>query len=731
MTQKPTLSPSESPTVSTPEAKPNLRERVKTFTDRELEGLMDDFEAKRGVVEELHEEETKQAVDQRMEELKVADAVKTRWQTLRASIKPAPSGKVAEMQKKAEESFLKKMVEKGGLTAVIASAGISILAWLGFSGAKALRSSIKEKGYLRTAIEGAKEHPIFAALIAAMGIKVGSEAYKFMSENSGEITNQIERVAGERGVQAIEVVKNVAGKAREFAGKAADATLKGIVVAFTTVLGGTYDEDTGVVTIGGATLRPTAIVAWQAGVRRRMGEGVLQKGYSTFLVEDRLHAILRQTDIVTKESQGVAGHKKILAKRALELMSDSTPDNGDMRKMELERIINTLESDLGLGAKNAAVNVQTTQQEMEQKLKTLEAEMDRVYKTEVDDFSKVSASVKDTMYQAEKKIISGEHGGDADNIKKEAVDTATKRINAQQEALLAKKLPVTQQVAAVASALSDSITTGGQGALSHHMNAATADTGRVTKLLEGTTRNFEKLGCSIKKVPGGKYITGAIVGYSMLPLAMQGVASLRTRGPEGAAARKALAVDVAQAGLGFVPGVGDALDLYSAATGKDLNGRELDSWQRAQMATFGTLGAAALAAGVATGGISIVGWRAVRGFLATRKATHIAKMASQGVDVATVTAKSIKAIEKGQDSVEVLDDMLKMTAFQRKALKVKGFVNNAQRTMQVVTYSQLGIQVVSGAMTLCGNVEGTIESAHGKVMQGIDKFEEITTPKTA
>ncbi len=739
--------PSSSPAEAMEESPLALRERVLTFTDAELDQLMKDVEANGEVAEEVKEQETQEAIEQRMEELKVADDVRARWERLRTTIKNPREA--SEMEKKAESHFLKQMVDKGGVWAVVGMATISVLAWLGFKNFKNLRESIKNKGYLRTAIEGAREHPILATMIAALGIKVGTEAYSYMMDNRETIEEAVGAYAGETGKSMMEATNDIAEKIGQGANWAKDQSLRGLTRGLAFAFGGKYDEETGVVTLenklfgGQKTLRPPFIIAWQAGVRADGGTALMKKAYSLFLVEDRFDAIMRQKKLADTHAREADATLFLSAKRGKELLANGVrPGMKTKESRELEQIMDlAIKADPELQKAKPLEIKQATNAELDERLKHVETEMAKLYANEVESFNKTKNEIHNDAIEAERKLNDPAMKG-KEEIKQKAVQKMQEDIATYEGRINEKKVNLAHQQADLLNAKASSDLLGEH--LKYKLDNTTGGRGIVERGLDRSVKATEATGVKIMRSTGGKWIVGAVSCYSFLPLALEGAAGMRS-GKEGEAARKALAYDVGEAVGGFIPGVGEALDFKAAFTGKDLNGRELDTWGRVTAGAMGTLGTASIVAGFFTGGLSIVGFRAVRGALAARKATKIVRLAKQGVNVADASKDTIKAMEaagtagkalnaadKAKNSAEALNDMLKISNFQKKARRVQNFVRNGQRAMQLYTYGSLGLQLASGVATIYGNGEAFVNDTFEKAAAGgkaVSEFVETYTPK--
>jgi hypothetical protein len=743
----PANSPAEQPT----ESPLRLRERVETFTDTELMQLMNDVESKKEVAEELKQQGTSEAIEQRMEELKVTGDVRARWERLRANV--ANPTAASAIETKAESHFLKQMVEKGGVWAVVGSAAITVLAWLGFKNFKKLRESIKNKGYLRTAIEGAREHPIFATMIAALGIKVGTDAYRYMLDNRETIEEAVGAYAGETGKSIMEATNNVAEKIGEGAGYLKNQSVKHLAKGLAWALTGNYeayDEETGVVTLpnkisgGVKTLRPPYVIAWQAGVRADGGTALMKKAYSLFIVEDRFDAILRQKNVVDAHLRTANAALFLSAQKGKALLAKGVrPGMNTPESKELEQILQLaikadpeLQKAKPIEVKNASAD------ELDERLKHVEGEMKSLYEQkEVPEFNRTKHAVLRDAKDAEEKLLAMSSPDARKNLKKDTMQKMQESIAAYEQDVHARKVGLGQEYADLLSAKGGSM----KEQAAHKLNRVGGHDGMAGQLLETGVRKTEAFGYKMTRNPYGKWVMLGISGYSIAPVVLEGVAGLQST-KEGEAARTAFMNDAGEAVGGFIPVVGEVLDFKAAFTGKDMNGRELDTWQRVTSGAMGTLGTASIAAGFFTGGLSIVGFRALRGAVAARKAVKITKLAQEGIEVASVTKKTLnainssqnvqtaaKALDKAKDGAKTLEKMVDLTDMQRKARKIQNFVRNGQRMVQVATYTQLGVQVVSGLTTIAGNaeafVDNTFESAANVGKTAVDFVQNRTSPK--
>ncbi len=735
--------PSSSPQETQAEHPLTLRERVKTFTDLELNQLMSDIEARKEVADELREKGTEEAIEKRMEELKVHDDVRSRWESLRTSI-PATS----ETGKKAEQHFLKEMVDKGGVWAVVGAAAITVLAWLGFKSFKKLRESIKQKGYLRTAIDSAKEHPIFTALIAALGIKVGTDAYRYMLDNREVIEEKVGEYAGETGKNIMEATNDVAEKIGQGADYLKNQSVRGLAKGLAWALGGKYDEATGVVTMpnkltgGQKSIKPPFVTAWQAGVRSEGGSNMVKKAYSLFLVEDRFDAILRQRAKLDANVREANAGLFVSVQRGKELLAKGVrPGTGTKESLELQRVLEfAIQADPEL-QKAKPIEVKTaTPDEVGERLKHVEHEMKTFYEQEeISGFNRTKSAVNRTAKAAELELQSMASPTARTHLKQDTIAAMQQTIAGYEATVHSRKVRLGQEYAQLLSANEELL---GEHAR-HKLNRTSGSDGRIGQTLDTTVKSAESFGYKVARNPLGKWAVIGISGYSLAPLALQGVAGLQS-GKEGEAARTALMYDAGEAVGGFIPGVGEVLDFKAAFTGKDLNGRELDTWQRVTSGAMGTLGAASIAAGFFTGGLTIVGFRAIRGAVAARKAVKVTKLAQAGIETAGVTKKTLKAIEaadvtattakaldKAKDSAKTLETMLELTDVQRKARRIQNFIHNGQRTMQVVTYAHLGQQVFSGLSCIYGNADAFINNAFDGAASGVQSVVDFAHERVA
>lgn len=716
-------SPSGSPREvlsENPERSDELRERVSTFTETELETLLSDAERQDAEASSiLHDASLRQVVERRMEELHVTDAVRAKWQSLRSNI----DAKVQAAEAAAEQSFLEELKEKGGVWGALGTAAITILSWLGFKKAAALKASLKEKGYLKTAIESAKEHPIFAAFIAALGIKAGFDVFEYMQDNAKPITDAIAKKAEEMGVPGTEAAKDVADKLREMVGDGFDKGLSASVKGLATVLGGTYDEETGVVDLGGSTLHAPVVTAFLAGTRRRTGQAMMKSSFSRLLIEDRMAAILRQSETAGMQAVGAAPHKRALAERGLDLLTRPMLDAAGEK--ELASIIEALEPEMNLEGK-AVKQLQASPEEIGRHLSDIEERMRTQNTADIESFNNFKINMQKELLDAEKAIRTGEHPGTVEEYRKTVIETANNNIHNFRERMTEHKVQLGKVYERALNGFQDSI----NDHVRYDLDPSSHGRGTMGGMLETSTKGVEAAGYGMRKLPGGKYVLGGVIGYSFLPLVMQGAAALRP-GEEGEAAKKALIVDATDIGMGFVPVVGELNDLRAAFTGKDLNGRELDTVSRVTSGIFGTLGAAALAVAPITGGASYGIFKILRGIGGARRAVRTAKLAENGITAASATAKSIDAVKKADKSAAALEKMYTITKTQKYARSALNTVRNAQRTMQLVTYGHLGVSLASGVTELYNSAEGAVGTLQAKAMEGIDAAESFATDTLA
>lgn len=721
-----------------------LRERVKQMTSVEFQSLMAEMKQSPDLPKNFAEEGVQKELEDRMEREGVTQDVRQQWQTLKANIETKKAAAMAG----AEKGFVEKMMAKGGGWMVLGSVGITILSWLGFKKAKALKESLKTKGYLRTAIEGAKEHPIFAAFLGALGLKAGTDAYNYVLNNRDAIEGYIGQHGGKTAEQATIAAMDLAAKVREGAGQAKDFSIKHLVKGLAWATGGTYDEETGVVTMPSllglpATLRPPVVIAWQSGVRGDVGHRVMKVGHSLYLVENRLQKLVHETSITTSKVSEASAEKKLLAQRALELLKDPTARSGgtNVASGELDRILKVLEPDLQLRQVKPIDVTGATPEELNKRREHLVAEMEHLSTKEITKFNGVKSDILNIMDKAELDIRKGNYVGSAADFKASKITEVKEKIKTYTDDLRSQKLGLSNELADVLGDLHER-------AGAHLDNAP----GGGNRLIEQTRRKVESLGYKLSQSLPGKFVTKGIAAYSFLPLAMEATAAMQS-GPEGDAAKKALTKkalinDGLEAGLGFVPVVGELMDFRAAIMGKDLNGRELSTLQRVTSGAFGTLGTASIALGFFTGGTSIGAFKAFRGAMAAKKALKITDQAAQGIQKVSVTAKSLGVVVDGVRAAETIDtvnhgvkavdglrDMYKTTQssgeFLHAAQKLQHIIHGAQNTMQLATYAHLGYEVASGMTTIYGNVEDFVESTKNKVVKGAETVQNFLAPKRA
>lgn len=711
-----------------------MRERVTQLTNADLETVMHEAERVKEIPDAFRDSKIMESIERRMEELGVQQDVRDRWQALKAGIESRKDSMLKTATDKAEKAFLARLMEKGGVWAMIGSAGLSILSFLGFGKAKKLKESLKEKGYLRTAIEGTKEHPIFAMFVTGLGLKAGTEAYEYIEQNMPVIKEYVEGVAGKSGGTVVDVAHEVLEKTKDAIGHAKDTGVRMLVKGLAFATGGEYDEKTGVVTLtnsflgGQKSLRPPAIVAWQAGVRADGGAAVMKKAYSLFLIEDRFDAIVRQADTASSRVAEADAYLKLSAKRGQELLQQGIrPGPQTKESRELSQIMNlVIEADPEL-QKTTPLKVETASAgELEARLKHTETELQKFFaEEEAPRFKQTGDEIKQIAYEAEKSLASADYKGSAESLKTKATNEIRRKAR-EFDVVNKRKVSIVQSYQACVDALGNNLRQQGK----YKLDTVAGGESLLSRSLEGSVRRTEKFGVYMSKVGPGKWVGRAITGYSFLPLALEGAAALQS-GEAGAEAKQAFMYDAGEAVGGFIPGVGEALDFRSAIMGTDLNGRELDTWARVTAGTMGTLGTASIVAGFFTGGTTIVGFRALRGALAARKARKVYKAAKLGIETAGVTADAIKAMDRAKDATRALEKMQMITTLQKNARRVQNVVHSAQRTMQLTTYGHLGLQLYSGVTTLVGNAEDIINTGQAQLMQGVENVESFITQKAS
>ncbi len=683
-----------------------LRERVKSMTAAELAKTIEDMNGPKAIPDIFRETDVQDAIAKRMEEVDVSLDTKEQWKMLRSGI---TAGSAA-----AEETFKEELEKKGGIKYRIGTFLLKMLGWLGFKKAVALQESIKEKGYFRTALEGAKEYPAFASFLAMIGVKATPQVADYLTQNEGPITRVLQEKIEASTEPAEDVVRSYAERVKDIAAKAADGGISVLAKGLAGILGGTYDEETGVVSIPSllgesATIRPPVIMAWQAGARLRGGNSVLKAAYSSMLVERKFKTFLRDADGANKTLDAAMEGKQALAKRGLEIIAKHKgfAITGKEGK-ELEDILTTLEKEVGFTPKDVMQTVGADPAELEQRRAEVLSHMDEVSRQEIADFKATKNRVEGMLKDAEEKLKNGTQPGSPDEYRNRVikdVNDLTAEFNAK---ATSSKLAEGQKAASLMGML--------DAQAQHHLERA-EQPNIVNRTLEKTASGMESFGFSLARTPVGFVVKG-VAAYSFLPLITEGVAAFR-QGKEGEAARKAVMLDATEAGLGFVPIVGNVMDFRAAILGTDLNGRELDTWGRVTSAAFGTVGMTADILGFFTAGTTTIAYRAARGAMKAGKA--VLKTADT-VKTAGVTADVIKSANAAAETIKSMENMYDTTKSVGKAgsllHKAHNVARGAQHTMQIVTYTQLGVSLACGMSTVAQNVGGALEKIGTFAQQG-------------
>ena len=680
-----------------------MQERTKEMTALQFDELMSSVEEGSQLPKVFENETVRDELSRRIEEVEVTEETRTRWEALKTAIdtnKDPLEGK----------SFFRKLISKGGVESIMKGIGLSVLAWFGF----------KNIGKLKGGVEFAKNHPIITALLSAMGISVGSAAYQYIKGNEGSIVDRIKDEAAATGKPAEEVATTFGEKLHNIVDNSTTSIAKGVAMIF----GGDFNEETGVVTLpGGALLRHPVLTVYKAGKRLDMTE---KRGVSRFILQKRLDAILQQTQIVNAESTTKAAAKKVLAERASKLLKQGVLPQGATREsLELDRILKSLTPDITFKASDLVEEVRLRPREVEARLKTLESEMHVLSKKESVDFNTTKAKVSGIMSDAEGVLRRNElhkHGGNEKAFKEKVLRDVQAASSAFENDMHTKKMAVAGQITDAMNSLSD---VDGKGMA--HLDAVSK--GRTTGILDSTTKRLEGVGMSVRRTTVGRFATNGLIGLSLAPLALEGFAALGP-GEKGRAAKEALKNDLIETGGGFIPVVGEIMDFKAAFSGQDLNGRELTATQRATAGAMGVLGSASIVLGFFTGGVTVVGFRALRGAVAARKAVKIAKLANKGEQTMSA-AKALKVAKAAEKNADVLKKMSKTTTLQRNAQTARRFVRNGQRTVQVATYAHLGMQLTSGAVDLMQKPGEYLDSARQSIHKGIDTASGYVTGKAS
>lgn len=687
-----------------------LRDAVKAMTTGDLEELITKMESTREVPEIFRDASARDLIDRRITELAgVSDDTRTKWQVLKAKIE----GNTEGLKQEAEKSVLRQIIEKGGPTAVVAGIGVAILAFFGVKWAKAL----KEGGVLNFA----KEHPIFLAFLSALGVSAGYTAIEYFKQNEHGITEHIKWLSAQSGKPlqetAITVAEKVKDGIREFGADTLDNLNKGIVWA----LDGTVDEETGVVTLPRSTLRPMALVAYQAVSRLSGGGYLVQKIFPWLGVERKLDALLSETDRAVSLSNEQR-HMADKARRASSLMKEQF-HNGVLpreKTRELQGLLDELAPELGMTPDEAKRRgILASKGDTETMCKDLAAAERKAIELngqQSENYKRHRDALKHILKEANDNIAKGNipAGESPTSYKRKVLADIQVKAQAYTDELRKNKLAMGNELA--------------QAYDFHAKNHLDARIGNIAQINE----RVERLGFKMMRTTAGRWAVRGFIGYSCLPVVMEGMSALShgLNTKEGQVAAKAFRNDLISVGGGFIPVVGEALDFYSAISGKDLNGRELSAGNRVLMATMGTLGTASIALGFFTGGASIVAFRGLRASLAGTKAWRVvraAKSVARVTDSAADIAKTAKAGERAAESVRALSTV---TDFQRAAARARSIVHTAQRGVQTYVYGHLGFQLICGAVELYSSGEAMFEKGKEKAIQGVDAVEKFIGGQT-
>jgi len=702
------LSPSPERPKNIVESQADMQKRVTSMTSAELARTIAEMNNAKAMPEIFRGREVQDAIEKRMAEVDVSLNTKEQWERLRGSIT------TNAIEGAAEDRFVEELEKKGGIRYRIGKFLLKILSIFGFKKAVALQESIKEKGFLRTALEGAKEYPAFTSFLAMIGVKATPQVTEYLKQNEAPITQVLQEKIQNSTEPAEQVVRSYAERVKDVAAKAADGGIAILAKGLAGILGGTYDEETGVVSIPSllgesATIRPPVIMAWQAGARLRGGNTLLKAAYSTMLVESKFKTFLRDAKGANKQLDAAMEGKKALAQRGLEIIQKN---NGfaiaGKEGKELEDILTVLEKEVGFTSKDVMQTIGADPKELEARRQDVLTHMDELSKQEIADFNATKTRVETMLKDAEENMKKGNHGGAPDEYRKTVIEDVNKLTAEYNAKATAMKVAEGQKAASLMSMLD---------AQAQEQLQRTKQPNIVNRGLEKTASSMESFGFSMAKSPVGFVVKG-VAAYSFLPLITEGVAAFR-QGEEGAAAQKAVMLDATEAGLGFIPIVGNVMDFRAAIMGTDLNGRELDTWGRVTSAAFGTVGMAADILGFFTAGTTTIAYRAARGAMKAGKA--VLKTADT-VKTVGATADVIKSANAAADTMKSMENMYDTTKSVSKAggllHKAHNVVRGAQHSMQIVTYTQLGVSLAMGMSTVAENIGGGLEKAGNFVQSG-------------
>lgn len=530
----------------------------------------------------------------------------------------------------------------------------------------------------------ARRNPIMTALLAGLGIGATVQVREYINQNSDALTRELEAIARENGESAENVAQRSGKRLADFIRSAGSSTVNTFVKGIVFVFRGTIDPATGAVTLPHSSLRPAFWVAYQAGQRSRFSSGKIWRTAERLLplgMRNRTEQLIGRADMIGAQSNDRA---RVIDQTYKQINAERDP----VKRAALERRL--------AAALNVEINVDTGK-----RLRMIAAEAEALHKQNLSAFGPQQERIRQDIQRVEDNIRTGRNIPTGTTVEKyklaerQRIDNVVK---AQFTELEKRKIDLGNQFVAAASA--------------HTKSRLDAAGGGV---LDATRKTMENTGYKFARIPGGKWVVKAAVGYSLLPLGME-FASAFTNTLEGnpklkrLEARKAkgerltenegrelqrlknqwvsVGLDAGQIAGGFIPVVGEVLDFKAAITGKDLNGRDLSTVSRVTSGVMGTLGAASLLLAPFTFGGSAVAFRAIRGGTAAGKALSKVKNVNQGINALHQSTKFIDTTRAAGT----------LSTAQKAAMGARSAITTARSGMQVFSYGLLGYHLGAGAV---------------------------------
>ncbi len=748
----PSSAPSEQTAGTSAEATEKLRKSVATMNHEQLNRLLQRIERGR---RQLTEEELS-TIEEHMEHLagtirddSNAHAIKNSRSLLASLRSRTNDGSGAASAQEASQ-------EGGGsLTGSLGfKFGAGILSFFGlrslirhgpmgpvrglFTGARGVAGGSGRLGL--GAVNFARRNPLMAALTAGLGIGVGVRVHEYLNQNSDALTTEIEAVARETGQPAQEVARRTGERIADFIRSAGSSTVDTFVKGVVFVFQGTIDPETGAITLPHSSLRPAFWVAYQAGQRAQFGSSRTWRYLQGFRLnpfkakEERMLGIV---ETAGKQSGDRARQIKFLANEADTLyrtvnnpaVSAAERANAERRLKPILETLNGHER-ISSGTNTSTRPLDKGDIDTGRRLQAIAAEADQLHARNTTDFPALRSSINAELVTVEQNVRNGTGmsvGESVEDYKKRMLfgdHGIHTRVSHSMKELEARKMSLGQQYA----------------------NALTAHTrGRLDTAgggyIDATRKTMENTGYKFARIPAGKWVVRAAVGYSLLPMGMETL-SYFTNLAEGNPKLRRLQEmkasgsvmsetevrelsrlenlgtsvrnDWIQFGGGFVPVVGEALDFKAAFTGRDLNGRELSTASRVTSGVMGVLGTASLVLAPFTFGGSAVAWRAVRGGASAGRALRRANNVED----------SVRAVRQSSQFIEQARGVGQLSGVQRAAVGARGYVQMARSGMQIYTYGHLGYHLGAGAVdfaaTSAQKIAGVKERA-ADFVEGLDE----------